>query len=59
MPRYTLQKFESAALCDQHLADFAAGEEDLRSDPLFAEYRRGITHLLRSSRQAALETGRD
>jgi NitT/TauT family transport system ATP-binding protein len=36
-----------------------AGEEDLRSDPLFAEYRRAITHLLRSSRQAALEAGRD
>ena len=27
-----------------------AGEEDLRADPLFAEYRRSINHLLRTAR---------
>jgi NitT/TauT family transport system ATP-binding protein len=29
-----------------------AGEEDLRGDPLFAEYRRQINHLLRSARSS-------
>jgi NitT/TauT family transport system ATP-binding protein len=34
-----------------------AGEEDLRGDPLFADYRRTINHLLRSARATSPRQG--